>query len=101
MEKKELNIHDFEWLSPAWDNSQLECAEPFSFEAGDLKLLKIEEITFEDSFGKKFLVLVDGSYLMIENGSEIVYGEAYAIADGHMWKLCNEGESVIWGQGYV
>ena len=48
MEKKELNIHDFEWLSPAWDNSQLECAEPFSFEAGDLKLLKIEEITFED-----------------------------------------------------
>ena len=55
-----------------------------------------EEITFGDSYGKKFLVLVDGSYLMISCGSEVVYGEAYAISDGHMWKICEENQSVIW-----
>ena len=60
-----------------------------------------EEITFGDSYGNRFLVLVDGSYLMIRDGMEEVYGEAYVVADGHMWKLCDEGECLIWGQGYV
>lgn len=52
----------------------------------------IEDITFEDSFGKKFLALPDGSYLLIQDGRETVWGEAYEIADGRIRKICEEGE---------
>ena len=42
----------------------------------------IEDITFPDSQGRKFLAIPDGSYLYIENGKETVFGEAYLISDG-------------------
>ena len=51
-----------------------------------------EDITYEDSFGNHFLVLVDGSYLMIEDGKESVWGEAYEISDGHIWKISEDEE---------
>ena len=50
----------------------------------------IEEITFEDSFGQKFIVLVDGSYVMVYDGMAEVYGESWVISDGKMTKLCEE-----------
>lgn len=46
-----------------------------------------EDITFEDSFGRKFLVLPDGSYLLSVDGEETVWGEAFEIHDGKMNKI--------------
>ena len=50
----------------------------------------IEDITFEDSFGQRFIVLVDGSYVMVYDGMAEVYGESWVISDGKMTKLCEE-----------
>lgn len=55
-----------------------------------------EDITYADSWGQKFLVLVDGSYLMITCGEEWIYGEAYVIADGVITKICEENEIKKW-----
>ncbi len=55
-----------------------------------------EDITFADSYGNAFLVLVDGSYLFIENGTETVHGEAYVIFDGRMEQFCWENQSREW-----
>lgn len=52
-----------------------------------------EDITYGDSFGKTFLVLPDGSYLMSEEGKETVWGEAYQITDGNLSQICSENES--------
>ena len=51
-----------------------------------------EDITYEDSYGKRFLVLPDGSYLMSQNGYETVWGEAYEISDGKFRKICEDEE---------
>ena len=56
-----------------------------------------EDITFADSDGNTFLVLVDGSYVLSENGWETLHGEAYVIRNGEMWQVCAEGESVAIG----
>ena len=54
-----------------------------------------EDITFEDSFGQRFLVLIDGSYVMVYDGMTEVYGESYIISDGKMKKICEEGQKKI------
>lgn len=51
-----------------------------------------EEITCADSYGNCFLVLPDGSYLMIENGVETVWGEAWHFFDGEIRKICHANE---------
>lgn len=43
-----------------------------------------EEITYPDSVGHTFYVLVDGSYILQRDGIEKVCGEAYLIQDGAM-----------------
>ena len=48
-----------------------------------------DDITYADSYGHKFLVLEDGSYLMIRNGEESVWGNAYEISDGQIRKISN------------
>ena len=48
-----------------------------------------EDITYGDSYGHKFLALEDGSYLMIRNGEETVWGNAYVISDGQIYKISN------------
>ena len=53
-----------------------------------------EDITFEDSFGQNFYVLVDGSYVMVENDKSILYGEAYFLRDGVMKQICQASEKV-------
>lgn len=55
-----------------------------------------EDITYGDSMGHEFLVLADGSYLLIESGRETVYGEAWRIADGGIEKICEDDQCVIW-----
>ena len=51
-----------------------------------------EDITFADSYGNDFLVLPDGSYLMIVDGDETVWGEAWRLSDGTMNKICENGQ---------
>lgn len=53
-----------------------------------------EDITFEDSVGHAFLVLVDGSYVLEDDERCEVFGEAYLIFSGKMMKICEEGEMV-------
>lgn len=53
-----------------------------------------EDITFEDSIGHAFIVLVDGSYVLEENGRSEVSGEAYLISNGRMIRICSEGETL-------
>ena len=55
-----------------------------------------EDITYPDSHGHRFLVLTDGSYLLIENGTETVYGLAYSLSDGQLVKICSEGQCAPW-----
>lgn len=55
-----------------------------------------EDITYSDSFGRRFLALPDGSYYMFADGLESVWGEAYEISDGTMKQICQNGSYVIW-----
>lgn len=52
-----------------------------------------EDITYADSYGNCFLVLPDGSYLLIENGVETVWGEAWQLTDGKLSKICENDET--------
>ena len=55
----------------------------------------IEDITYADSMGHDILALNDGSYIVIDNGVEALYGEAYSIKDGCLKQICRNGESII------
>ena len=55
-----------------------------------------EDITYGDSYGNRFLTLTDGSYLLIENGMETVWGEAYEISDGNIRQICETDSKIIW-----
>ena len=52
----------------------------------------MEDIAYPDSMGKQFYVLVDGSYLYIENGKEELFGEAYLLADGTLRPITGAGK---------
>ena len=54
-----------------------------------------EDVTFADSYGERFFVFVDGTYLLIEDGQTTLYGEAYLLHDGHMEQLSQIGDVVI------
>lgn len=54
-----------------------------------------EDITYTDSMGHKFYVLVDGSYILGRDGREELRGEAYLIENGVLRQLCREGEALI------
>ena len=54
-----------------------------------------EDITFGDSHGHCFTVMVDGTYLLVrQDGSQELRGEAYNVSDGVMVPLCREGECI-------
>ncbi len=55
----------------------------------------IEDITLSDSMGHEFIALNDGSYILIDKESEILYGEAYKIKDGQISQICKDNESVV------
>lgn len=52
------------------------------------------DVTFPDSLGRRFYVLPDGSYILLRDGAEALFGEAYTVEDGALRVFCNEGESV-------
>ena len=53
-----------------------------------------EDITYADSHGHQFCVLVDGSYLLGRDGHEELRGEAYLIEDGAIRQISREGEII-------
>ncbi len=55
----------------------------------------IEDITFTDSMGHEFIALNDGSYILIDDGHETLYGEAYMIKDGQLYLICKDNESLV------
>ena len=58
--------------------------------------MSIEAIVYGDSYGNCFLVLPDGSYLLIKDGVETVWGEAWKVTDGSIYKICEQNETIIW-----
>ena len=54
----------------------------------------VEDMAYPDSMGREFIALNDGSYILHDNGTETLYGEAYRIKDGRMTQICRHGESV-------
>ena len=55
----------------------------------------MEDITYADSCTHEILAMNDGSYITIENGTEILYGEAYRIKDGNLEMICKNGEAFV------
>lgn len=53
-----------------------------------------EDITYSDSMGHKFYVLVDGSYILGRDGGEELRGEAYLIEDGVLTQISREGDVI-------
>lgn len=51
-----------------------------------------EDITYKDSVDHPLIVLVDGSYLLIDD-EEIIYGESYLIVDEQIQLICHENET--------
>ena len=50
----------------------------------------IGDIARGDSYGCCFLAIPDGSYVLVRDGEETVFGEAYLIADGEISEFCGE-----------
>lgn len=55
----------------------------------------MEDITYADSFKHEILAMNDGSYILIEDGTEVLFGEAYLIKDGCKEQICKTGESRV------
>ena len=55
----------------------------------------MKDMAYPDSRGHEFLCLHDGSYLLCENGTEIVFGQAYRLKDAVLESICRDGESLI------
>lgn len=53
-----------------------------------------EDITYPDSYGREFYALVDGSYVMIENKTTTLFGEAYLIKDGIIKQICEKDKNI-------
>lgn len=53
-----------------------------------------EDITYKDSMGHRFYVLVDGSYILGKDGGEELRGEAYLLENGVLTQLSREGQVI-------
>ena len=54
----------------------------------------LEDITFADSFKHEIIAMNDGTYIVIKDGRETLFGEAYSIKDGTMRQICENGMSI-------
>lgn len=54
-----------------------------------------EDVTYADSMGECFFALVDGSYIIEDEGVTTLFGEAYCIQNGEIEQICELGEMVI------
>lgn len=55
----------------------------------------IRDVAYPDSVGREFLCLDDGSYILIEDGRETLYGKAYRLKDRRLRRICRDGESIL------
>jgi dipeptidase E len=55
----------------------------------------IEDITYADSMGHEIIALNNGSYIVVDEGVETIYGEAYSIKDGEQKQICVDGNSIL------
>jgi len=53
-----------------------------------------EDITFGDSYGRAFLAIPDGSYIVEDADGALLFGEGYCVAEGEMEQICADGECV-------
>ena len=53
-----------------------------------------EDVTYADSMGECFIALVDGSYILVEEARQTLYGEAYCIRDGEIRQISALGDAV-------
>lgn len=54
----------------------------------------MEDITYKDSIGHEIIAMNDGTYILVENGTHTLYGEAYSITDGKVDMICRDGYSI-------
>ncbi len=54
----------------------------------------IEDITFADSYGQRFYVLIDGSYIFCSEGRETLCGEAYLIENASLKQICEDDKEI-------
>lgn len=54
----------------------------------------VDDIAFADSRTHEIIALNDGSFIVIDNGEQTLYGEAYRIRNGKLKKICENGESL-------
>ena len=54
-----------------------------------------EDVTYADSWGECFFSFVDGTYILIEEGMQMIIGECRLIRDGAIEQISEVGEIVI------
>ena len=45
--------------------------------------------------GHEIIALTDGSYILIDEKSNTLYGEAYILKDGKIKQICNDNEYIL------
>ena len=53
-----------------------------------------KDITYADSYGRAFVAMPDGSYILEEDGVSLLFGEGYLVSEGKMEKICEDEEAV-------
>ena len=53
-----------------------------------------EDITYPDSLNHRFIILVDGSYILIDDQNWL-YGESYLLENGELKPLCFQNQKTI------
>lgn len=59
----------------------------------------IEEIACSHSYGHRFFAIPDGSYILVKNGVETVFGEAHLVSEGRISQFCEEGNRATCAEG--
>ncbi len=52
----------------------------------------MEDITCSHSHGKRFYAIPDGSYVLVRDGAEILFGESWLVSEGKITPYSREGE---------
>lgn len=55
----------------------------------------LTDIFIPDSFEKEFYALTNGSYILVEEGKETLFGECYLIKNGIIKKICENNQSKV------
>ena len=54
----------------------------------------IEDITYSDSMRHEIIALNNGSFIVVDNGTEVLYGEAYSIKNGEQRQICTDDKLI-------